>query len=69
MSQGDAGTFNAFIKTVHLHPFEHMDNLLRLQRATGIYANELSPNNLRDITWSNICNTTLLKQFFKNAVS
>ena len=48
------------LKTVHLHPFEHMDNLLRLQRATGIYANELSPNNLRDITWSNICNTTLL---------
>lgn len=49
-----------FLKTIHLCPMEHMDNLLKLQRATGIYANELSPHILRDISWSNICNTTLL---------
>lgn len=48
------------LKTVHLHPFEYIDHLLKLQRATGIYANELLPDILRDITWSNICNTTLL---------
>lgn len=48
------------LKTIHLYPVEHIDNLLKLQRATGIYANELSPDILRDITWSNICNSTLL---------
>ena len=42
--------------------FEYIDKLISLQRATGLYVNELSISSLRDITWSNIFNTTTLCQ-------
>ena len=48
------------LKTILLYPVNHIDNLVKLQRATGIYANELSPEILRNITWGNIYNTALL---------
>ena len=48
------------LKTIHLYPDENLNKLLQLQRATGIYANELSPEKLRDITWSNLYNAALL---------
>ncbi len=48
------------LKTIRLCPLDYIDELLSLQRATGIYTNELTPNTLRDITWSNIYNTTML---------
>lgn len=50
------------IKAVRLFSFEYIDKLMSLQRATGLYVNELSISSLRDITWSNIFNTTTLCQ-------
>ena len=50
------------IKAIRLFSFEHIDKLLSLQRATGLYVNELSLSSLSEITWSNIFNTTLLCQ-------
>lgn len=48
------------IKAVRLFSFDYIDKLMSLQRATGLYVNELSITSLREITWSNIFNTTLL---------
>lgn len=48
------------LKPIRLCQFDYIDDLLRLQRATGIYTNELTPDVLRDITWSNIYNTAIL---------
>lgn len=50
----------SFLKPIRLFPLGYMDSLIQLQRATGIYANELSNIELREITWSNIFNTTVL---------
>lgn len=50
------------LKTIRLFALDYIDNLIKLQRATGIYANELSATALRDITWSNIHNSTILNQ-------
>lgn len=49
-----------FLKPIRLFPLEPLDKLIQLQRATGIYANELTTKELRDITWSNICSTAIL---------
>ena len=38
---------------------EFLDELIQLQRATGIYANDLGSAELRNITWSNIYNTAI----------
>ena len=48
-----------FLKPIRLFSMEHIDDLIQLQRATGIYANELTLKELRDVTWSNIYNTTM----------
>lgn len=45
------------IKPVRLLTVEILDELTELQRQTGIYANEIGNKELREITWSNICNT------------
>ena len=50
------------IKPIRLFTMPLIENLIKLQRATGVYANELPPNTLRDITWSNIYNSTILCQ-------
>lgn len=47
------------LKTIRLYTLEYMDHLLELQRTTGIYAYELTAKELRNITWSNIYNTTI----------
>ena len=47
------------LKTIRLFTLEYLDELVQLQRATGIYANDLSSKELRDITWSNIYNTAI----------
>lgn len=48
-----------FLKPIRLYSDEYLDCLIQLQRATGIYANELTIKELKDITWSNIYNTTI----------
>lgn len=48
------------LKVIRLFTLEYLDKLLQLQRATGIYANELGAKELREITWSNIYNTAAL---------
>lgn len=48
-----------FLKPIRLYSDEYLDRLIQLQRATGIYANELTIKELKDITWSNIYNTTI----------
>lgn len=47
------------IKPVRLLTVEILDELTELQRQTGIYANEIGNKELREITWSNICNTAV----------
>lgn len=49
-----------FLKPIHLFSLEHLDKLIQLQRATGIYINDLTTKELRDITWNNICSTAIL---------
>ena len=51
---------SCWIKPVLLRPMALMDSLVRLQRATGVYAQELGERELRDITWSNICNIGIM---------
>lgn len=51
---------NSFLKTIRLFSLEHINKLIQLQRATGIYANEIANKELREITWSNIHNATVL---------
>ena len=36
---------------------DYLDELIQLQRATGIYTHDLNNKELREITWSNIYNT------------
>lgn len=47
------------LKAVRLFSLEFLDELIQLQRATGIYANDLGSAELRNITWSNIYNTAI----------
>lgn len=47
------------LKPVRLSSLEFLDELIQLQRATGIYANDLNTKELREITWSNIYNTAI----------
>ena len=49
-----------YLKPVGLYSLEYIDSLIQLQRATGVYANELSNRELREVTWSNIFNATIL---------
>lgn len=51
---------NSFLKTIRLFSLEHINKLIQLQRATGIYTNEITNKELREITWSNIHNATVL---------
>ena len=54
---------NHLLKPVYLlSSNKALNNLLYLQRATGIYANEISDIELRDLTWCNLSNTTILSQ-------
>lgn len=57
---------NNFIKPIRLFSLDCIENLLKLQRATGIYTNEITPKELRDITWSNIFNSTVLNTVTSN---
>lgn len=50
----------SFLKPIRLLSSKYMDILIQLQRATGIYANEITNKDIRDITWSNIYHTTIL---------
>lgn len=47
------------LKAIRLSALEYLDELVQLQRATGIYANDLGTKELREITWSNIYNTSI----------
>ena len=47
------------LKTIRFFTLEYLDELVQLQRATGIYANDLGTKELRKITWSNIYNTAI----------
>ncbi len=49
-----------YLKPISLYSLEYIDFLIQLQRATGIYANEISYKELREVTWSNIFNATIL---------
>lgn len=51
---------NNHLKPIRLFPLENIDYLIELQRATGVYANDITIKELRNITWSNIYNTTIL---------
>lgn len=48
------------LKSIKLFSLDHLDELLKLQRETGIYVNELGIKELRDITWSQIYNTGII---------
>lgn len=48
------------IRPIRLFSSDHIESLLKLQRATGIYANEITLKELRNITWSNIANSAVL---------
>lgn len=50
----------SMLKPVRLSTFDYIEKLINLQRSTGIYANEITPNDLREITWSNLFNSTIL---------
>lgn len=47
------------LKPIRLFTLEYLDKLIQLQRATGVYANDLNIKELREITWSNIYNTAI----------
>ena len=47
------------LKPIRLFTLEYLDELVQLQRATGIYVNDLCTKKLREITWSNIYNTAI----------
>lgn len=51
---------NCCLKPVYLFSHPHIDYLVNLQRATGIYVHEISNRELREITWSSIFHTTML---------
>jgi len=55
-----------FIKPIRLSSLCYIETLLKLQRTTGIYANEITQKDLHDITWSNIFNTTILNKVTGN---
>lgn len=48
------------MKRIELHKNKKLSMLVKIQRATGIYINEISTSELRDITWNNFVNTKLL---------
>lgn len=48
------------LKPVSLHSCENIDKLLRLQRMTGIYVNEISEEQLHEINWRSLCNSAIL---------
>lgn len=50
------------LKSVHLSPWQNLNRLLSLQRATGIYANEITNDDLRTISWHTISNSAVLSQ-------
>lgn len=47
------------MKSVRLLPLKDFDRLIQLQRASGIYARELTPELLRTVSWSMICNPSI----------
>ena len=49
-----------FIKPVRLLPSDYVDTLLKLQRATGVYAHEITTGHLRNITRNHIYHSTVL---------
>lgn len=51
-----------FLKPVYLIPLKHAELLLRMQRATGIYIDEISLAELKNIEWNQIYHTSLLDQ-------
>ena len=48
------------LKPIRLFPLKYFEDLINLQRMTGVYANEITTTDVREITWSNISNTTVL---------
>lgn len=50
---------NHMLYPIHLVSNIFLDNLLQLQRKTGIYTNEIGLKELREITWNNIHNTII----------
>lgn len=50
----------SMLKPIRLYPLKYIEDLINLQRLTGIYANEITTTDLREITWSNISHTTVL---------
>lgn len=50
----------SMLKPIRLFSSHYIEQLISLQRSTGIYANEITPNDLREITWSNLFNSTIL---------
>lgn len=50
------------LKPIKLFNREFLDELIKLQRETGIYVNELSTKELSDITWRQIYNTGIINQ-------
>lgn len=56
-----ASVFDVPVKNISLIPDLHIEKIVALQRATGIYANEISINKLRTITWNEIYSTGAIK--------
>lgn len=48
------------VQLLRLYSCQQLDNLADLQCATGIYTNDISTRQIRDITWSNVVNTSTL---------
>lgn len=47
------------VKPVLLSISDHLDNLIQLQRATGVYVNEINNRELRTITCNTLCKATI----------
>lgn len=52
----------ASIKPVYLSDDLRLNQVLSLQRATGVYANDIKTHELREITWNNLRNTTVFEK-------
>lgn len=50
----------SMLKPIRFFQSNYIENLIKLQRSTGIYANEITTHDLRELTWSNLFHSTLL---------
>lgn len=58
-----------FLKKIVIIPDNYMEKLLQLQRATGLYINEITEKELRNIGWNKMYNAAVLNPKMNEFVS